>query len=74
LAEVRLRGYSTDRGEYTPGVSCVAVPVRDHLGRTTAAISVSVPDSRRTKDWEKQVKKALDRAALDLSRDLGFPG
>jgi DNA-binding IclR family transcriptional regulator len=43
LDEIRERGYGTDDEEYTEGVRCVAVPVRDHSGSTVAAMSVSVP-------------------------------
>lgn len=46
LREVRKQGYATDDGEYTYGVYCVAVPIRDARGNVVAAMSCSVPKAR----------------------------
>lgn len=46
LREVRKQGYATDDGEYTYGVYCVAVPIRDSRGEVVAAMSCSVPKAR----------------------------
>ncbi len=46
LREVRRLGYATDDGEYTHGVYCVAVPIRDRHGEVVAAMSCSVPKAR----------------------------
>lgn len=60
--------YAVDSEEAEPGVSCVAVPVRDHSGAIVAAISVSAPSSRHEQGWVSQ----LQQAGLELSRRLGF--
>lgn len=62
--------YATDSEEAEPGVSCVAVPVRDHSGDIVAAISVSAPTNRHEEGWVPQLKEA----GLELSGRLGFYG
>ena len=46
LAEVARQGYAVDAEERTPGVVCIAAPVRDLTGRVVAAISISGPRLR----------------------------
>jgi DNA-binding IclR family transcriptional regulator len=41
LAETRQRGHATESGEVTPGLSSVAVAVRDHVGYPVAAVAVT---------------------------------
>jgi IclR family KDG regulon transcriptional repressor len=72
LAEVRRRGYSTDHGEYTDGVTCVAVPVRNHNGEVVAAVSVSVPVTRADDGFEERAAKVLAREAANFSATLGY--
>lgn len=62
--------YAVDSEEAEPGVSCVAVPVRDHSRRIVAAISVSAPTSRHEKGWVSHLQKA----GLELSSRLGYYG
>ncbi|MDG4791729.1 IclR family transcriptional regulator [Micromonospora sp. WMMD1102] len=72
LAEVRRRGYAIDSEEYTIGVRCVAVPVRDHTGGVTAGMSVPVPTIRFDGDRAERARAVLTTAAADLSAALGF--
>lgn len=72
LHEIRERGYGTDEEEYTQGVRCVAVPVRDHSGATVAAMSVSVPVVRFSDDLRNRSLEALNDAAGRLSEALGY--
>lgn len=72
LDEIRSRGYGTDDEEYTEGVRCVAVPVRDHSGATVAAMSVSVPVVRFTDALRERSLDTLHDAAERLSGALGF--
>jgi len=74
LATARTRGYATDRGEYTTGVSCVAVPVRDHTQGVCAAMSVSVPEVRMTAERRRLARAELSRQADALSWALGYRG
>lgn len=73
LAAVRRRGYASDRGEYTAGVSCVAVPVHDAAGAVCAAMSVSVPQVRMTPALRRTALSALADQATRLCETLGGP-
>lgn len=76
LAELRAardRGYATDRGEFSPGVFCVAAVLRGVPG-TTVAVSVSIPDirasaetRRRAVDVVRQESTALSTATAGVS-------
>jgi DNA-binding IclR family transcriptional regulator len=46
LAQARLRGYTTDDEEFSPGVRCVAAPILDERGRMVAAVGLSGPTAR----------------------------
>jgi DNA-binding IclR family transcriptional regulator len=46
LAEVRARGYALDDEEAEIGLKCVGVPLRDHLGTVSHALSISGPTAR----------------------------
>lgn len=46
LQVARRQGYALDDGEYTSGVYCVAVPIKNHSGVVVAAMSCSVPKAR----------------------------
>jgi DNA-binding IclR family transcriptional regulator len=74
LDEVRELGYAQDDGEYTPGVSCVAVPVRNHEGRVIASMSASVPAVRVDEAMRGRMIDVLVRQADLLSRALGHRG
>jgi DNA-binding IclR family transcriptional regulator len=50
LKLIRSRGYAIDDEENEEGVRCVAAAVRDCLGRAVAAISVSGPSFRMTRN------------------------
>lgn len=71
LASVRERGYGTDDEEYTVGVRCVAVPVRDHTNNVVAGLSVSVPTIRYDDRFRERALELLRAGARDISRSLG---
>ncbi len=70
LRIVRERGYATDDGEYTAGVSCIAVPVRDRSGRVVAAMSVSAPEVRVTSELSRRIVDLLGEQATAMSERL----
>jgi IclR family acetate operon transcriptional repressor len=68
LAEIASRGYALDEGEQEVGVRCIAVPL--HGTRSPAAISVSGPEGRLTKDVIARIVPVLDRIAQSISTHL----
>lgn len=73
LIKVRQQGHSYESGESTPGVTCVAAPVRGHDGEVVASLSVSVPDLRwpeRSKEkWVEVVRSGAARLSHELGHD-----
>lgn len=61
LAEVRETGFGYDREETTPGVQCIAVPVRRH-GKVRYGISVTTPSYRLTPEKADLIRAELRRA------------
>lgn len=56
LQRVREQGFALDVEEFREHVSCVAAPVRDSAGRTVAAIAISVPARRLTREGRDLVR------------------
>ena len=73
LSVVRNRGYAVDDEESERGIRCVAAPVRNEIGQTVAAVSVSGPAIRITREKiQESLKDEVMAAALEISRKLGF--
>jgi DNA-binding IclR family transcriptional regulator len=72
LAAIRERGYAVDNEEIEEGVRCVGCVVRDFSGGPVAAISVSGPAFRVTRDKVKGISRPVVTAANALSAELGF--
>jgi IclR family acetate operon transcriptional repressor len=81
LDEVRERGYAIDDEEYDEGVRCVAVavlgaPGREAAGRENtaglpvAALSISAPASRMTRQRCAELAPVLRRSAAELADAL----
>jgi DNA-binding IclR family transcriptional regulator len=74
LRVVALHGYATDLEEFSPGLHCVAAPVRDASTRIVGAISLSGPSFRFTEEiLHGDAANAVTRAATQLSQKLGSP-
>jgi DNA-binding IclR family transcriptional regulator len=73
LDQVRRRGYGVDQEEYTVGVRCLAVPVRDAGRRAVAGMSVSVPTIRFRRPLRTRALELLRTAGIGLSEQLGYP-
>ena len=72
LAEVRVRGYALDNQEGGVGICCVGVPIYDHQGHVTAAMSVSAPSPLVTAETIPQIVQTLKDGAAVISRQLGW--
>jgi IclR family transcriptional regulator, KDG regulon repressor len=57
---------SLEECESNPDVCCVGAPVRDHLDRTVAAMSISAPAIR----WTSARRAGFERLVIDGAREL----
>jgi IclR family transcriptional regulator, acetate operon repressor len=71
MARARARGYAVDDEERTPGMRCVAAPVRSNTGEAVAGLSVSGPVSRISKAATQGFAEHVVAAARDLGRAIG---
>jgi DNA-binding IclR family transcriptional regulator len=73
LSAIRSRGYAIDDEESERGIRCVAAPVRNDIGMTVAAVSVSGPAIRITREKvQETLKDEVMATALEISKKLGF--
>ena len=72
LSDVRNRGYATEEGSVTSGLSSLAQAVLDHAGHPTAAIAVTYLAKEVDHRTEASLVAAVTGAAFQLSRRLGF--
>jgi DNA-binding IclR family transcriptional regulator len=72
LGTVRSQGFGIDDQEYTPGLRCVAVPIREPGGRVATAMSASIPIMRAGPEQMAAALRALAVASLGISRRLGL--
>ncbi|WP_138413253.1 IclR family transcriptional regulator [Sinomonas gamaensis] len=70
LAGVRRRGWAQSLGEREPGVASVSAPVRGPSGRVIAAVSISGPIERLTRQPGRQHAEVVCSAARLLSEAL----
>lgn len=71
LMRVAQQGYAIDDQETDMGARCVAVPIFDEGGNVAAAISVSGPITRISRDRIHAYAAATKRAARAISEQLG---
>ncbi len=74
LKAVRARGFAIDDEEKEEGLRCVGAAVRSHSGKLAAAMSISGPAFRMTKERVPEIGRAVMRAANELSAELGYVG
>lgn len=67
LSAVRRRGWAQSLGEREPGVSSVSAPVRGPSGRVVAAVSISGPIERLTRQPGRLYSEVVVQAAHNLS-------
>ena len=73
LVEMRLNGFGTEIEESSPGIQCIAIPIR-YNGNIVAAMSVSFPVSKTEAVNEEIIKSGLKEAKskteLIISRNI----
>jgi len=72
LRAIRARGYAIDNEEKEAGLRCVSSVVRGESGKVLAALSVSGPAFRLTKERAPEIGRAVMRATGELSGELGY--
>lgn len=72
LAQIRRRGYALDDRENDEDVCCIAGPVRDPSGAVIAALSISGPSSRISKERIPELSRLVIDISSQISAALGF--
>lgn len=63
LERTHSRGYAIDDLENDPDIRCVAAPIRDERGEAVAAVSLSGPAERLTRDRAHELAPLVQQAA-----------
>ncbi|WP_062291318.1 IclR family transcriptional regulator [Demequina phytophila] len=71
IRDTRARGHAREDGDVTPGLSSVAVAVRDHTGWPVAAIAVTFTTDRADEDRRATLVHAVARDVAELERRIG---
>ena len=71
LDRIRRQGYAATRGERVPGLTAIAVPIRDHLGDVQHCIALSGP-SVRVDSREPEYVEIVLAAGARISERLGM--
>lgn len=73
LLRVKENGYALDDGELFEDVRCVGAPVYDSSGKVIAAISISGPVFRMTREKiERAYISAVREVSMKISQKLGY--
>lgn len=72
LLEARRLGYAVNSGEWRPGISGIAAPVRDWHGNVIAALGVWGADDDVLGARRSELVTLTVTAANELSRNLGY--
>jgi IclR family KDG regulon transcriptional repressor len=72
IRTVRKQGYAVDLEELSEGIHCIGAPIRDHTNHIIAAVSISAPSMRLTKQKAKALKVPLLDTALKISKRMGW--
>jgi len=76
LQQVRAKGFVVANAEYKPDLCVIAVPIRDHHGRITAALMTAMQSERARKEPDRveEILTVLQREAAVISREIGYSG
>lgn len=72
LLQVKQNGYALDLEENENGITCIAVPIFDHLGNVVAAVSISGATLRMTDERLKQLQTQMLYIGREISARLGY--
>ncbi|WP_128425616.1 IclR family transcriptional regulator [Gudongella oleilytica] len=69
---IRKQGYSLDDEEYSAGLTCISVPLKNYRNEIVAAVSISGATIRMTEEKLNEIQKELKHVAERLSAYLGW--
>ncbi len=72
LEQVRTQGYAVAHEEFEEGLTAIAAPIRDHIGRVVATVSVAGPSYRIGPNRIKQFIDPVLDTARKISNALGY--
>lgn len=72
FAIIRQRGYSIDNEEAYLGSRCIGAPIFESSGKIAAALSVSGPTTRVTREKVPAFAALAKNAAMTISKSLGY--
>lgn len=72
LLDVSREGYAVVHEEFEIGLTAVAVPIYNHLGKVIAAVSISGPSFRFTPQDDPGLIEGLREAGLAISAKMGY--
>lgn len=72
LAKIKDSGYAIDDIENEEGIRCVAAPILNYNGDTVAAVSISGPTLRVTKERLPELIHLLKNYTFNISKELGY--
>jgi DNA-binding IclR family transcriptional regulator len=68
---VRRFGHAVAFREITTDTAAVSAPIRDNTGEVVAALTISCPEDRFTRELKQACIKHVTKGARELSQDLG---
>jgi IclR family KDG regulon transcriptional repressor len=74
VSRTRERGWSIDDQEYEQGLRCIGAPISDYRSQVIAAVSTSGFVSMIPEHKIEELAAYLKKAALDISRRMGYRG
>ncbi len=72
LVRVRERGYATAFEELEEGLHAISAPLYNHEGEIVAAISVSGPAYRLTRERIEEIAPQVVQTAHQISKEMGY--
>lgn len=72
IVKVRSAGYSIDNEENEPGIFCLAVPIKNYSGNVIAAVSISMPASKKNQETLDYYVSILKECSGKISHELGY--
>ncbi len=71
LKNIRAQGIAVDNEEHELHIRCAAAPIRNHMGKVVASISIAGPTTRMTPARMPELIQAVKETAQKISTRLG---